>query len=72
MILLILSLLNWIFLKNSILKILVALIIFIIAEVKRKNGDATKSIIVAEFISALILVANLLILIIGLFYRFMR
>lgn len=69
MLLLILSLLNWIFLDNNILKILVALIIFIIAEVIRKKGSATKSIIAAEFISALILVANLIIIIIGLIMR---
>jgi len=70
MLLLILSLLNWIFLKNNLLKIGIALIIFIIVEVKRKNGDASKSMIAAEFISALILIANLIMIIIALIARF--
>lgn len=70
MFLLILSLLNWIFLKNNLLKIGVALIIFIIVEVKRKNSDASKAMIVAEFISALILIPNLIMLIIALIARF--
>lgn len=70
MFLLILSLLNWIFLKNNLLKIGVALIIFIIVEVKRKNSDASKAMIVAEFISALILISNLIMLIIALIARF--
>lgn len=71
MLLLILSLLNWIFLKNNLLKILVALIIFIIVEISRKNGSASKAMIVAEFISALILVANLVLIIIALIGRFL-
>jgi len=70
MLLLILSLLNWIFLKNNLLKIGIALVIFIIVEVKRKNGDASKSMIAAEFISALILIANLIMIIIALIARF--
>lgn len=70
MLLLILSLLNWIFLDNNLLKILIALVIFIIVEVKRKNGDASKAMIVAEFISALILVVNLILIIIALIARF--
>ena len=70
MLLLILSLLNWLFLKNSLLKIGIALVIFIIVEVKRKNGDASKSMIAAEFISALILIANLIIIILGLIANF--
>ena len=39
MFLLILSLLNWIFVENNLLKLGIALVIFIVVEVKRKNGD---------------------------------
>lgn len=67
MILLILSLLNWLVLPNVWLKLLCALIIFIIAEVKRKNGDSSKAIVIAQIISAIILVGNLIVFILGLF-----
>ena len=67
MLLLILSLLNWIFLENNLLKISFAVIIFIIAENKRKNGDGSKAIIFAQFISALILIATLLRILIASF-----
>lgn len=71
MALLIISLLNWIFLDNTLLKILISLVIFVIVEVKRKNGEATKAMIAAEFISALILVVTIILIIVSLIYRFL-
>ena len=65
MLLLILALLNWIFLSD-ILELVIAIIIFIIGEVKRRNGDGSKATIAAQFISALIIVAYILLLILGL------
>lgn len=70
MILLILSLINWIFLDNDLLKLGVALIIFVIAEMQRKNGNATKSVIVAQFISAFILIAYVMLVIINIIGKF--
>ena len=70
MILLILSLLNWIFINNKLIKVLISLVIFIVSEIMRRKGESSKSIIVAEFISALILIAYLLIIIIDLILKF--
>lgn len=70
MILLILSLLNWIFIDNKLIKVLISLVIFIVSEIMRRKGETSKAIIVAEFISALILIAYLLILIIDLILKF--
>ena len=70
MFLLILSLLNWIFVENNLLKLGIALVIFIVVEVKRKNGSASKSMVAAEFISALILTVYLLMVTAGLIARF--
>jgi hypothetical protein len=63
---------DFVIIKLAFLKkqLVLALVIFIIVEVKRKNGDASKSMIAAEFIYALILIANLIIIILGLIARF--
>ena len=72
MILLILSLANLLLLKTSLLKLIIALIIFIIVEVKRKNGSATKPMIVAEFASAIVIVAFIVLFIIGLVAKYKK
>lgn len=69
--LLVLSILNWAFIKIKVLKFLIALILFIVVEMKRRNNTTTKLEIVAEFISVLVLVAMLLYTILGIVLNFL-
>jgi hypothetical protein len=64
MAILIISLINWIFVRIQILKAAIALAIFITVEIKRKKKTANGAMIAGEFISALILISNILLLII--------
>ena len=71
MLLFLISLLNWIFMDIYILKFLIALIIFIVVETKRKNHNASKLEIAGSFISALVVVAMLLYIVAGVIMKFL-
>lgn len=51
MLLLLLSLLNWLVLGGNII---LAIVLIIISEIKRKNHTATGSVVIAELISVVI------------------
>ena len=71
MLFLLLAILNWAVIENLLVKLIVALIIFVVVEIKRKNGSATKPMIVGEFISAFILIVFIIKIIMGLVYQFL-
>lgn len=71
MLFLLLAILNWAVIENLLMKFIVALIIFVVVEIKRKNGSATRPMIVGEFISAFILIVFIIQIIMGLVYRFL-
>ncbi len=70
MIILILSLLNWIFLENTILRLLIALVLFIIVEKKRRVGNANTLMIAGQFISAFIIVLFIVTVVLALIARY--
>ena len=70
MIILILSLLNWIFLENTILRLLIALVLFIIVEKKRRVGNANALMIAGQFISAFIIVLFIVTVVLALIARY--
>ena len=70
MIILILSLLNWIFLENTILRLLIALVLFIIVEKKRRVGNTNNLMIAGQFISAFIIVLFIVTVVLALIDRY--
>lgn len=64
-ILLIAAILNWVLL-NGIPEIVIALALFIIAEIIRRKGNGSKATIATQIICGIILVAYALMFIIGL------
>ena len=65
MLTLILSILNFLFVQNNILRLVIAIIIFIFVESKRKNYEENVPMIIGEFISAIIIIGNILALILN-------
>ena len=55
MIYLLLALANFIFIPHNLFKMLVSLLLIILIESKRRNGNATGIMIAAEFLAALML-----------------
>lgn len=71
MIIFILAILNWTFIENQIIKFIVSLTLFIIAENERKNGSNSKLLIVGEFICVFLMLAFILLLIVNFIMRFL-